>query len=361
MNTIIKHDSLGSCTTSAKFVLLGLATVLAMIISSAAIAASSPPKCGVGQSLVADPGWTVTVGTLTTLTQTVSVTSPSTTTDASAKCGQATGAVVTGGANQQIQAVTLGDDGPGYPCADLGNSYCSAGTIGAACGTDADCDTVFDAGDGVCAEVVTSQAVKNPPFGVLTYDPDTSAEGVFGFRAQYQGGGDYDNAPTLCEDLTVIPDEECSGATITIDRADGPGEPTAPGGPYDWKFVVTVHACEDLYGVSAQGGTNGWAQLKDRSKSSLFPSYGDADIRKQNRKTDVILWMLGDMTAGQTETLEVQLRGSIKNTPDCQELFLSGAWSALFSTDGFLFEKSDYTGRVSIFTNSNGVLGDCGP
>jgi hypothetical protein len=27
--------------------------------------------------------------------------------------------------------------------------------------------------------------------------------------------------------------------------------------------------------------------------------------------------------------------------------------------DGLVFEKSDYTGRVSIFTNSNGVEGDC--
>jgi hypothetical protein len=136
----------------------------------------------------------------------------------------------------------------------------------------------------------------------------------------------------------------------------------APGGPYDWSFRVTVHACEDLYGVTAQGGTNGWAQLVGRSVASLHPSNATtAEIRNANKKTDVILWTIGDMTAGQTETLDVDLRGSLKGAPDCDERFLSGPWSALFSLDGLLFEKTDYTGRVSVFTNSNGVAGDCAP
>jgi len=69
------------------------------------------------------------------------------------------------------------------------------------------------------------------------------------------------------------------------------------------------------------------------------------------------------MTAGQTETLVVDLTGSIPpKTPDCQVRYLSGPWSALFSTNGGVnFDKTDYTGRVSVQVDSNGNPDDCGP
>lgn len=343
-------------------IILAIVSLAVSALLPLTVLAAPPPKCTTSNSLspIYPGGFTVAIGTPVTLIQEVRVVTPTATDGAAAgKCGQVAPAVVTGGANQQIQEVTLGEGGPGYPCNDIGNSYCSnAGSAGSTCSIDTDCDTSSGAGDGVCETVALYQVAKNPPFGTLTYDPDTSVAGVYGFRAQYQGGDNYINAPTICGNLTVE-EEDCTGAVITIERASGPGEPTAPGGPYSWTFEVSVHACEDLYGVTAQGGTNGWAQLAGRSESSLDPSTGVAEIRKANRKTDVVLWTIGDMTAGDTETLIVGLIGSLKGAPDCDERFLSGPWSALFSTDGFVFEKSDYTGRVSIFTNSNGVAGDC--
>jgi hypothetical protein len=115
-----------------------------------------------------------------------------------------------------------------------------------------------------------------------------------------------------------------------------------------------------LIGVTAQGGTNGWAQLVDRSKNSLDPDTGTADVRNADKKTDVILWAIGNMAKGQTANLLIDRSGSSPpKTPDCQIRHLSGPWSALFSTDGNLFEKSDYTGRVSIQVDSNGNRNDC--
>lgn len=276
-------------------------------------------------------------------------------------CGLAIGDLVNDG-NAQIQAVEL--DGAPRPCADLTKHLCTAGLTGNACANNAQCDSFVAADDGVCTAVGAVQlAHENPSDGVLDTQVDTTGFGgsVLGFRSSYEGGGKFENAPVICTDL-IVEEVACSGATISIDLASGPGEPAAPGGPYDWSFRVTVHACEDLLDVSAQGGTNGWAQLVDRANpsTSLDPSGSTtAEIRKGNKKTDVILWTIGPMTAGQTETLVVDLTGSIKGAPDCQERFLSGPWSALFSADGVTIDKTDYTGRVSVFTNSNGTEGDC--
>lgn len=329
---------------------LGVGAALALV----GPAEAANEKCGVAMNFNFDPATAVQDGTLVTITEEITV---STVGSGNQNCGLAVGDYVDDG-NAQIQAVTLA--GVARTCADLGESYCTAGTVGASCSTNADCDLI--GGDGVCTEVGTTSLVhENNTDGYLEYLFDTTGKGgnVFGFTAQYSGTNVFKNAAHLCTDLTVLTDEECSGALITIDRVAGPGVPTAPGGPYYWTYRVVVQACEYLYGVSAQGGTNGWAQLVNRSESSLDPSKGSAVIRNPNKKSDVILWTIGDMSPGDQETLDVYLSGSLKGAPDCDERFLSGPWSALFSTDGLVFEKSDYTGRVSIFTNSNGNPDDC--
>ncbi len=342
-------------------VALALAAAV-LVLGVAGNVQAAPPipneKCGTAVDFTFDPGSTVTEGTNVTITQEITVSSEG---SGSQDCELGVGDLVNDG-NARIQAVELA--GEPRPCADQNASFCTAGLTGNSCALDSDCDTALNLGDGICTDVDTSMSSQeNPSDGFQQVNVDTTGLGgtVLGFVSQYAGQGKYEGAPAICTDLTVVAEEEeCEGATISIARASGPGEPTAPGGAYDWTFRVTVHACEDLYGVTAQGGTNGWAQLVGRSAASLSPSgTTTAAIRNANKKTDVILWTIGDMEEGDTETLDVALRGSLKGAPDCDERFLSGAWSALFSLDGLVFEKSDYTGRVSIFTNSNGVEGDC--
>ena len=334
-------------------------------IGTFGVAYAAPPvppvqneKCGTVMTFNFDPGTTVTAGDSVTMTEEIKTTTAGSGNQA---CGLTVGSYVNDG-NATIQAVNLA--GQGRPCNDIGKSFCTTGVstnLDNSCSVDEDCLT-DPVGNGVCTPVsLTQVARENPSDGILAYTQDTTGLGgqVLGYRASYQGGGNFDNSTTICTDLTVN-EEACSGATISIELAYGPGAPP-PGGPYAWGFDVIVHACEDLYGVSAQGGTNGWAALDGRSAYSLITDFGDAAIRKANKKTDVILWSIGDMTAGQTATLSVPLSGSIPTkTPDCQVRYLSGSWSALFSTDGINFEKTDYTGRVSIQVDSNGNPDDCG-
>lgn len=338
--------------------------LIAVVLATGAIGVAHAAKCGTALAFTFDPGTAVNAGTDVTMTEEVTTTTAG---SGSQACGLVVGSHVTAG-NAAIAAVTLGPDGPGRTCSDLANNkkYCTTGISANAdnsCTLDSDCVT-DPLGNGVCTAVTTTQvAHENPADGTLAYGPlDTSALGgqTLGYRASYQGGGNFENAVAICTDLTVNEVEACSGATIGIDLATGPGAP-APGGPYNWSYRVTVHACEDLFGVTAQGGTNGWAQLVGRSATSLHPSNTTtAEIRNPNKKTDVILWTIGNMTAGQTETLVVDLSGSIPaKTPDCQVRYLSGPWSALFSTDGIAFDKTDYTGRVSVQVDSDGDPDNC--
>lgn len=333
------------------------------------LADSPNAKCKTALAFNFDPTTIVPEGTDVTVTEEI------TTTDAGAgqqACGLSIGSYVNDG-SAKITKVTLGVGGPGVPCASIGKKLCSVGTSAApdnSCGNGADCIT-NPLGGGVCTPVNAVAgpnviASENPTDGQVDALVDTTglAGSVMGFVGSYLGQGNFDSPPDICSDLTVTEaEEECTGVTISVDLASGPGFPVSPGGPYNWSFEVLVHACEDLYGVSAQGGTNGWALLANNRNPnlSLHPSTGagTAVVRKANKKADVILWTIGDMVAGQEETLVVDVSGSIKGAPDCQERFLSGPWSALFSNDGFLFEKTDYTGRVSVHVDSNGVPGDC--
>jgi hypothetical protein len=307
--------------------------------------------------LTADPGWLVQLGDQVKLTQEVK--NASDTSSGSWKCSVAKDALVDGGANMQIFAVTLGDDGPGKTCGDLKDEkkYCSLGKPNTeACTTNTDCDTVSGAGDGTCTAVTTTKLAdkqNNDIDGELTYTFTPSQTGTFGIGAKYEGGNNYNNAAKVCENLAVEK-QTCSGATIVVERVEGDGAPDS-GSTKTWKIDVTVHACEYLYDVSAQGGANGWAPLKDRSLASLDPDTGVAAIRKANNKNDVVLWTIGNMAAGTTAKLTMTLEGSVpRSAPDCQQRFLTGPWSALFSTDGLNVQKTDYAGRVWVNVDANG-------
>lgn len=330
----------------------------ALVVGMAGMAYAEPPppnqKCGVDMAFTFDPGTSVVAGTPVTMTQEVKTTTVG---SGNQDCGLPVGSYVNDG-NAAIQAANL--LGAPMACAEVGKSYCTAGgaPAGSACTANADCDGGI-LGSGVCTTVAFSQvAHENPADGQLAYTLDTTALGgtVAGFKAQYEGGGKFENAGQVCTDVTIA--EPCV-ATISIDRVEGPGAPAA-GGSYEWAFRVKVHACVDLQNVSAQGGTNGWAQLIGRSADSLHPTIGTAAIRKANRKTDVILWTIGDMAKGTDAYLTVDLAGSIPpKTADCQIRYLSGPWSALYSEDGIVTEKSDYTGRVTVQVDSNGNPDDC--
>jgi hypothetical protein len=330
-----------------------IGATLALGAAGAAFAADNA-KCGVEMTFDFDPGIAVVAGELVTMTQEVKTTTLGSGTQ---DCGLPVGSYVNGG-NALIQYASLA--GAPMACSEVGKSYCTAGgaPLGSACTANADCDG-DTLGSGVCTAVAfTELEHENPSDGMLAHTFDTTGFGgsVAGFQAQYTGGGKFENAPSVCTDVTIA--EPCV-ATISIDRVEGPGAPAA-GGSYEWAFRVKVHACVDLKNVSAQGGTNGWAQLIGRSVDSLHPTLGTAAIRKANRKTDVILWTIGDMAKGTDAYLTVDLAGSIPaRTADCQVRYLSGPWSALYSEDGIVTEKSDYTGRVSVQVDSNGNPDDC--
>ena len=323
-------------------------------------------KCGTNIYFGFNPGIEVAAGTFVTMTEEIK-------TSGTGSC--TSGNYVSSG-TAAIQALQW--NGESRPCAEEGKKYCSQGNVGETCASDNQCDIDGICDNGVCAEgnvgagcsnnpdckidgectavEFRNVASENPTDGTLTYMLNTTGLGgqTLGFQAIYTGDSTYNNAtPSICTDLTINEVEACSGATISIDFVSGPGAP-APGGPYYWDLEILVHACEDLIGVTAQGGTNGWAPLVDRS-ALLITDTGDAVIRKANKKNETILWTIGDMVAGQDATLTIPLSGSIPDrTPDCQVRYLSGPWSALFSTDAINFEKTDYTGRVSIQIDSDG-------
>jgi hypothetical protein len=338
-----------------------IAALISVGFVGVATAQSPNSKCTPAMQFTFAPGTTVPEGTLVTMTQDITVAIVG---SGSQDCGVAVGEHVDDG-NAQIQQITLGPGGEPKACGDIGKSYCTVGTsinVDGTCTSNAQCVT-DPVGTGVCTAVTTTQlAHANPTNGVLAVTNfDTASYGgqSLGFQASYQGQANYSNAPSICTDLTVTT-EVCSGATISIDLVDGNGSP-APGGPYEWTYEVTVRACENLTDVTAQGGTNGWAPLKGRSAANLFPDTGTAEIRNANKKSEVILWTIGDMAAGDTARLGVLLSGSIpRNAPDCQTRYLSGPWSALSSTDGVV-TKTPYTGRVTVQVDSDGNPNDCGP
>jgi len=146
------------------------------------------------------------------------------------------------------------------------------------------------------------------------------------------------------------------------------------GGDFDWNEFAPVTWSAPGLNQTATDLEDGWSfdGNEDRQASALDDAFAGGTkqdnecpsviTQKANNKTDVILWTIGDMNAGDTAHLVVDLSGSVPaKTPDCQVRYLSGPWSALFSTDGITFEKSEYTGRVSVEVDSNGNPNDCSP
>jgi hypothetical protein len=160
------------------------------------------------------------------------------------------------------------------------------------------------------------------------------------FRADYvsSGGGcdfetaNFGHSPTvtlLIGDLplAVCPNGQVTGAFISIEQPGGIGLP-APGTTGTWTFVVKVQACENLFGVTAQGGANGWAPFKSFTQSvGLVTQY-------VKNKNVVALWTIGDMSQGTFQTLNVEVGGTIKNSPsECGKVkLLNGDWSATYAT-----------------------------
>jgi hypothetical protein len=182
---------------------------------------------------------------------------------------------------------------------------------------------------------------------VIPVTPGTSVQ----FRGGYAATGpncDFPaQAPGLSPTLSLaITGSECEAPlSIAADQASGNGNPPA-GYEGDWTFEIIVTACEHVTGVTAQGGTSGWT---DFTATDWDPTKGTAAVRNQNKKTTILLWTIGEMAAGESQTLEVTVHGTIKNnTPSGTELFLSGPWSATFTDDENVKQKSSYTGRVSI-------------
>jgi hypothetical protein len=138
------------------------------------------------------------------------------------------------------------------------------------------------------------------------------------------------------------------GLQISADLASGDGIPPPGTTNATWQFEIKVKACQDVTGVYAQGGTSGWTTFNGASQTA-----GTWEIYKTTTgksSTKVLRWKIGDMTAGQEETLLVTVKGSIKPSAVCGSIqYLSGPWSATYSTDGgATFQKSDYTDRVFV-------------
>ena len=216
--------------------------------------------------------------------------------------------------------------------------------VGVACGTpDSDFNDIDSGptnGSGQFSTVFDTTDLGGKTICFRALHPDSGG----------QHGNDTSSSPGV--DLVINAQTECTpGATVAATLASGDGTP-APGpnsGP--WTYRITVTACGGLTGVTAQGGSNGWAGVTDAS-----PDTGSVAVRKQTKKNTIHLWTIGDMTGGQVANLDVTVDGPIPNSaPDCQIRFLNGPWSATYSTDdGATFQKSEYSGRVTVSVDTDG-------
>jgi hypothetical protein len=205
---------------------------------------------------------------------------------------------------------------------------------------------------------------EDPTDGQFGVPVDTTALGKYAVHAIYQGqGSGYRNSSSPCVDFTVIPAEgqacPANGLVISATLAAGNGFPTS-GCSASWTYRITVNNCSasTISKVTAQGGTTGWATYGNSAADK-----GTAGIRKSNNKTEVIFWDIGSLAAGESANLDVTQSGKASK-PNGTVMYLSGSWSALNYdlVDPITLvspSKSDYTGRVSITTNSVANGGSC--
>jgi hypothetical protein len=184
---------------------------------------------------------------------------------------------------------------------------------------------------------------------------------VVGFESSFSGNSNgFKNNSSPCVDLVIGPGGggSCGNgeASITASLADGNGTPP-PSDAECWDFRITVNACDTLANVTAQGGTNGWtSKLGFNGSKIVSVSKGSAGVRNNNKRNDVILWNIGGMTPGESENLVVRVCGTTPNL-SCPAApltsYLTGAWSTTYGhqvSGTESYDKSDYSGRVSIDT-----------
>jgi hypothetical protein len=180
------------------------------------------------------------------------------------------------------------------------------------------------------------------------FDPGGGAGTPCGGSFNGVGLGQSPTSDLLIEALptSFCPNNQTTGVFVSIDGPKGLGAPPL-GYSGTWSFVVTVLACEDVYDVSAQGGSNGWT-------TSAFepPSQGAVTPMPKNKNT-VYLWTIGSLPAGKNATLTVDAIGSIKNSPsECGKAkLLNGDWSAMYAeAPGGIKAKSAYTAFTAAIT-----------
>lgn len=170
------------------------------------------------------------------------------------------------------------------------------------------------------------------------------------FRTHYIGGSDYNGSFDGCLQLVINVYTPCNGdLEITAIRASGEGAPEPGTGPYEWMYTIKVLACTNLTGVSAQGGNNGWTTFN--YPDDAYTDTGSVEVRKQNKKTAVLLWTIGDMNEGDEATLDITLHGSIKPGTPCDTILnLNGGWSATYGLvgDETVYKTDPHTDQVTI-------------
>jgi hypothetical protein len=254
-------------------------------------------------------------------------------------------------------------NGVGVPC---GKGICSGvggPPDGAVCQNSSECNP---GAGGHCDHATLTTIGSGTPDsnGQLIVPLDTTGldNKVIGFESSYVGDSvGFKNKNSPCVDLVIGPGGSGScpngEASIAATLADGDGTPP-PNDSECWDFQITVNACDALTNVTAQGGTDGWTSKIGSGGSKIVSvSKGTAGVRNNNKRNDVILWNIGSMTPGESENLVVKVCGTTAklNCPTALPLteYLTGPWSTTYGhlVSGVLtYDKSDYTGRVSIDT-----------
>lgn len=190
--------------------------------------------------------------------------------------------------------------------------------------------------------------------GTTSVSFDTTGFGAqnLNFKAHYlppspPPGQGYGSVWSASIPVFVIPAITCTGFSISADLAAGSGSPLV-GQSGNWSYRITLRACDAVSNVTAQGGTSGWLSLVN--SGALIPSKGTAVVRKQNNKTAVVLWTVGDMAAGEEVHLLVNMSGTVPKGSAGTVQYISGAWSAMTTSveEVPVTTKSSYTDRVSI-------------
>ncbi len=209
--------------------------------------------------------------------------------------------------------------------------------------------TLLPASDEVGTGTITSNSVGTTS---VTFDTTGLGGQSFSFKAHYlppspPPGQGFGSVFSGSIPVTVVPAVSCTGFTIAADLAAGSGNPVV-GQSGNWSYKIKLRACAAVNNVTAQGGTSGWLSLL--SSGALVPSKGTVAVRKQNNKTAVVLWTVGNMAAGEEVELLVNMNGTVPKGSSGTVQYISGPWSAITtSTDEIpVTSKTDYTDRVSI-------------